>query len=92
VTTSASIALTLAATGETNTLAIPTFVGQQLSLTANTVAGGATRIITASQGVNQTGNTVLTFAQARDTVLLTAITVSGALRWQVVSNDGVALS
>lgn len=89
VTTSATINITTAA-AETNTLAIPTFLGQVLILNMNVRAVGD-RVITASQGINQAGNTVMTFGAARDCIVLRSVLVAGALRWQVVANDGVAL-
>lgn len=76
---------------ETNTLAIPTFRGQRLTLTCDTHVGGD-RVVTSAQRINQAGNTVMTFNTAADTIELVAITVAGALRWQVVFNEGVTLS
>lgn len=76
---------------ETNTLAIPTFFGQRMILNADTATSGS-RVVTASQRINQTGNTVMTFATAGDCIVLEAIKIGGAFRWQVVANDGVALS
>lgn len=90
VTRSANIAITTAA-AETNTLAIPTFIGQKLILTMNVRAVGD-RVVTAAVAVNQTGNNTLTFGAAGDTIILEAIKVAGTLRWRVTSNDGVALS
>jgi len=90
VTASATIAITTAA-AETNSLAIPTFIGQRLVLYVDTYAVG-NRVITASQAINQTGNTIMTFGAARDCITLQAISVGAALRWQVTANDGVALS
>jgi hypothetical protein len=92
VTANGSIALTIAATGETNTLAVPGWVGQRLSIIASVLGASDTRIITASQRINQTGNTVMTFAAAEDFIELVGVDIGGALRWQVVANDGVALS
>lgn len=91
VTRSAYVGMTIGAGAETNTLAIPTFVGQRMVLNADTVGAG-TRAITSAQAINQAGNTVMTFAQARDCISLVAIKVGGALRWTVTANDGVALS
>lgn len=88
---SAYIALTTGGSGETNTLAIPQFVGQELVLALDT-DGGGNRVVTASQAINATGDTVMTFADAGDAIELTAITVGGALRWRVMGNEGVALS
>jgi hypothetical protein len=76
---------------ETNTLAIPTFKGQRITLTCDTHVGGD-RVVTSAQRINQAGNTVMTFNTAADTIELVAITVAGALRWQVAFNEGVTLS
>lgn len=90
VTTSGVVPIVTAG-AETNTLAIPTFIGQWLVLTMDTRVGGD-RVVTSAQSINQTGNTIMTFGAARDTIRLEAITVGGALRWYVAANDGVALS
>lgn len=79
------------AAAETNTLAIPSYMGQELILAMDTRVGGD-RVVTASQPINQAGNTIMTFGAARDTICLRGITVGGALRWQVAWNEGVALS
>lgn len=76
---------------ETNTLAIPSFKGQKLVLYMDTRVGGD-RVVTASQAINQAGNTIMTFGAIRDTIVLEGVSVGGALRWQVTANDGVALS
>lgn len=91
VTGSVSIPLTIGTGAETNTLAIPTAIGQRLSLVAS-VAGGGTRTITASQTINQTGNTKMAFTQLADWIVLEGVSIAGALRWRVASNDGVTLS
>lgn len=89
---SAHIALTIASAGaETNTLLPPIFPGQRLSIMADTVGTG-TRAITASQNINQAGNTIMTFAAAADWCVLEGSTVGGTLKWRVLANDGVALS
>lgn len=79
------------AAAETNTLAIPTFVGQELCLIMDTRVGGD-RVVTSAQAINQAGNTIMTFGAAGDMIVLRAMKVGGALRWRVVANDGVALS
>lgn len=89
VTTSATINITTAG-AETNTLAIPTFLGQVLLLNVATFVGN--RVITSAQAVNQAGNTIMTFGAARDAIELRAVLVGTALRWVVTSNDGVALT
>lgn len=76
---------------ETNTLAIPTYLGQWLNIFVDTDTSGA-RVITSAQRINQAGNTIITLTEVGDFIKLEAITIAGALRWQVVSNDGAALS
>lgn len=90
VTRSANIAVTTAA-AETNTLAIPTFVGQRLILSLDVRAVG-NRVITSAQRINTAGNTVITLDTAGDAIVLEAIRIAGVLRWQVVSNDGATLT
>ena len=76
---------------ETNTLAIPTFVGQWLSIFVDTDTSGA-RVITSAQRINQAANTVITLTEVGDFIKLEAITIAGALRWQVVATDGAVLA
>ena len=90
VTTSGVCMITTAA-AETNTLAIPSFVGQRLALICDVYAVG-NRVVTSAQAINQTGNTIMTFGAAGDMIELTAMKVGGALRWRVTANDGCALS
>lgn len=90
VTASGTVAITTAA-AETNTLADPTYAGQFLSLFVDTYAVG-NRVVTAASRINQAANTIMTFGSVGDFIKLEAITIAGALKWQVVSNDGVALS
>lgn len=89
VTQSGSVAIVTAGS-ETRTLAIPTFIGQTLALFIDT--DGGTAVITVAQPINQTGNNTITMADVRDYIKLEAISVGGALRWQVTANDGAALS
>ncbi len=91
VTSSYYMPITTAA-AETNTLAIPTFVGQTISLCMIVRAVGD-RVITSAQILNQANNTIMTFGAVGDYIKLEAISyIAGALRWRVVANDGVALS
>ena len=90
VTASGSIAVTTAA-AETNTLAIPTFVGQMLSLTCDVYAVGA-RTITVAAAINQTGNNTIALDTAGDNTILVGVQVAGALVWRVLVNDGSTLS
>ncbi len=76
---------------ETRTLAAPTFAGQQIALT-HTVDGGAIAV-TASATVNQTGNTIMTFTEVDDAILLYGILIGASTyEWRVNANDGAVLS
>jgi hypothetical protein len=75
---------------ETRTLAIPTFLGQQVTLCLK--ADGGDAVITVASAVNQAGNNTLTMADAGDEITLRAIENGAALAWRVASNDGVALT
>jgi hypothetical protein len=75
---------------ETRTLADPTFVGQVINLCFKTDGGDA--VVTSANGVNQTGNNTLTFADAGDVISLVAIEVGANYRWRVAHNDGVGLT
>ena len=90
VTHSGSLPITTAA-AETNTLADPSYLGQTISIFADTYAVGD-RVITAASRINQAGNTIITLGAVGDYIKLEAITIGGALKWQVVANDGAALS
>ncbi len=80
----------VSADAETRTLADPSFVGQELTLTMLTDGGDI--VITAASPVNQTGNDTLTFGAVRDTIKLVAIEATASNEWQIAYNDGVALS
>lgn len=80
----------VSAGAETRTLADPTFIGQQLLLSFK--ADGGDIVITAASPVNQTGNTVLTFADIGDMLQLIGCADGADIEWRVVANDGVALS
>jgi hypothetical protein len=86
VTNSANIAITTGGSGETNTLAIPTFVGQQLMLSLD-VDGGGDRVVTVTGNVNAAGNNTITFATAGESIVLDAFTVAGALVWRKTGGD-----
>lgn len=91
------LVLTIGSGSETNTLPDPPRAGLSLTISVAT-QGGGTRAITAATAINQTGNTVMTFNDARDVIQLTAIyggiTSGGTpkVHWEVDFNDGVALS
>lgn len=88
--TKSGVCLLTSAGVETRTLAIPTFVGQRLGI-VHSVDGGSIEV-TASERINETGNTVMTFTEAEDFIELLGIKIGANLRWQVVSNDGVVLT
>jgi len=90
VTHSGSFPVTTAA-AETNTLADPTFLGQTITIFVDTYAVGD-RVITAASRINQAANTIITLGAVGDFIKLEAITIAGALKWQVIANDGAALS
>lgn len=91
VTRSATIEMTIGAGAETNTLAIPAFVGQTMRLYCGTIGGG-TRAITAASAVNVAGNTIMTFNAARDYIVLNGVSIGGTRCWEVAFNANVALS
>lgn len=91
VTKSGTLALVIGAGAETNTLPVPTFLGQELLICVTSVGGG-TRAITAASAINKAGNTITTLGNAQDSILLRAGQVAGAAAWRVVVNDGTVLS
>lgn len=88
VTANGVCALTTAG-AETRTLAIPTFVGQLLTLTLDTDGGDC--VVTVASAFNQAGNTTITLNDAGDTINLIGSTIAGARRWRIVNNDGCTL-
>jgi hypothetical protein len=93
VTRSATVPLVVEATGETNTLAVPAFIGQRMILFAQTLGASDTRIVTVAAPVNVANDNTLTFdAESECIELVAAKATGGTLVWQVASNDGVGLS
>jgi hypothetical protein len=89
VTRSGRCALT--STGaDTRTLAIPSFVGQQLLL-IHAVDGGSVAI-TAASAINIAGNTIMTATAVRAWILLTASLTGSTKVWTVTATDGFTLS
>lgn len=82
--------ITTGASGQTNTLAAPTFKGQIITLVLDT-DGGGDRVVTVSAAFNQAGNTTITLNDAGDTISLIGATIAGALRWRLINNDGCTL-
>jgi predicted RecA/RadA family phage recombinase len=78
------------AAAETRTLAVPTSVGQVLSLCMKTDGGNGT--ITVASAINQTGNNTIQLNDAGDTIILVGVQVGANKAWRVVVNDGCTLS
>ena len=75
---------------ETRTMAIPTFIGQQITL-VHDVDGGVIAVTVAS-AFNEAGNSVLTFTDVGESCTLIAGAIAGTRAWRLLGNDGVALS
>lgn len=76
---------------ETATLPDPTTLNQFLTL--HMTEDNGNMVVTSSTKVNVAGNNTLTFADVDDLiVLMSVMDGSGGYRWNVLSNDGVALS
>lgn len=80
----------VSAGAETRALLDPESVGQTLTLAF--VTDGGDCVVTAATAINQTGDTIMTFADAGDVVFLAAIKEGTALQWRIIGNDGAALS
>lgn len=79
------------AAAETRTLADPDRSGIMLTLSLKTDGGDC--VITADTAINAAGNTIMTFDNAGDTILLQSIPDGSVdYKWKVLGNDGVALS
>lgn len=92
VTGSGTCLLTTGASGETRTLAIPTFVGQRLVI-AHDVDGGGAAVVTVASEMNETGNNTMSFDDPGEAIELIAVRVSGALAWRgAVIGGGPTLS
>jgi hypothetical protein len=91
VTRSANVALTIGSAGpETNTLAIPTFIGQKMIISANTVGSGTRTVTVAAEFDN--AHTHIDFTAVGQFVVLEAISKSSGLVWGLVTNVGTTLS
>lgn len=89
VTRSGVCAITTAG-AETRTLAIPSFVGQRITLCLNVDGGDC--VVTVASAINQTGNNTITLNDIGDTVALVGILRSGVRAWRVLVNDGATLA
>jgi predicted RecA/RadA family phage recombinase len=91
VTASGHCDIVSGAAGETNTLAVPTFAGQQLLLTLKTDGGGDRVVTVADPHIDGTNNTI-TLNDAGDTVLLVGVAIGASFGWRMVVNVGATLS
>lgn len=92
VTRSATLGLVILDAVETNTLAVPTFVGQTLRIYAKSLAGSGSRAITVAAAINVADNTILTFDAVSEFASLVAVQVGAGLVWQVDGIDGATPS
>jgi len=91
VTHNGHCALTSAGVGETRTMAIPTLVGQKITLGMD-VDGGGNIVVTVAGGIDSAGNTTITLGDAHDGCALEAMQVAGAAVWTITGNAGCALA
>lgn len=92
VTGNGDLALTIADAAETNNLAVPTFAGQEITISADTVAGSGSRTITVASPINATGNNTILFDAAGEFIVLRGIKLGATFAWRVVASDGATLS
>lgn len=76
----------VSATAETRTLADPTKQGIRFILRLLTDGGNV--VVTAANGLNQTGNTAATFADESDLLELVSVQTATAFRWDILKNVG----
>ena len=76
------------AAGETRTMAIPAFAGQQILLELKTDVGDC--VITVASAFEEDGDTTLTLDTAGDWAMFTAIEVGAVLAWRLTAQRGVA--
>lgn len=92
VTGNGIIALTIGDAAETNTLAVPTFAGQEITISADTVAGSGSRTVTVASAINAAGNNTILFDAAGEFIVLRGIKQGESFAWRVVAIDGATLS
>lgn len=84
----------VSAGAEARSLPAPLYPFQMIMLIMDTDGGNIT--VTAASAINQTGNTIMTFANAGEAILLIAGTVGGVLFWRAFpvepETEGPALS
>jgi len=91
VTGNGDLALTIADAAETNTLAVPTFAGQEISISCDTLAGTGSRAITVASAINATGNDTITLDAAGQFIALRGVKLGASFAWHVIANDGATL-
>lgn len=92
VTGNGNVALTIADAAETNTLAVPTFAGQIITISADTVAGSGSRAVTVASAINADDEDTITFDAAGEFISLYGIKLGASFAWRVLASDGVTLS
>ena len=92
VTDNGDLALTIGDAAETNTLAVPTFAGQVITISADTVAGAGARTVTVASPVNAAGNNTILLDAAGEFISLYGIKLGATFAWRVFAIDGATLS
>lgn len=92
VTGNGDLALTIANAAETNTLAVPTFAGQEICISVDTRAGTGSRTVTVASPINATGNNTILFDAVSEFIILRGIKLGATFAWRVMAVDGATLS
>ena len=90
VTASGVCPITHAGT-ETNTLAIPGWIGQMITL-VDDVATSGERTITVATAFNEAAQTTIVLDSAGECITLIGVQIAGGNVWRVLQNDGATLS
>jgi hypothetical protein len=95
VTQSAAFALTIGAGAETNTLATPSFLGQLVTFSLNTIGAGS-RTITTTSAFDSSGHIHAKIDGAGQSFGLIAVPEPalgvGIMKWQLFYNSGATLT
>ena len=91
VTRSGCVPIVTAGAGQTRTLAVPTFIGQMLTLFMKT-DGGGDAVVTVAAAINVAGNTHITLNDVNDSIQLVGVSNGVSLVWRVSQNDGCTLA
>lgn len=75
---------------ETRGLLDPVCEGIELTLAMADDGGNC--VVTADSAINASSNTIMTFADEGDVIVLKSVRIGNDPKWRVVGNDGVALS